>query len=117
MDGSIGTATRNDVVRVGLVPERPLGAPALVYDRFRRRFDSIFGIAPESDRRTDDLLASATPAGVRRYHIFCHLFLSRKCRRVLEPGLAIERRSCYPGIHVPIASGHARAMDKHFYFN
>src|SRR5690348_1260555 len=106
MDGSSGAAARDDVVRVGFVPERSLATAAVVYDRFRRRFDCIFGIAPESDRRTDDLLASATPAGVRSYHIFCHVFLPRKCRRVLELGLAIERRSCYPGIHVPIASRH-----------
>src|SRR2546430_15091625 len=102
MDGSIGTAARNDVVRVGSVPEQPLVTAALVYDRSRRRFDSIFGIGPESDRCPDDLLANGAPAGGPGYHIFCHVFLSRKWRSGPEPGLALERRSCFSRIQVPI---------------
>src|SRR5215831_453799 len=117
MDVSRCFPARDDVVRFGLVPEQPLVAAAMVCDRSRRRLDCVFGVAPESHGCADDLLATTSAARVWRYHVFRYLFLPWKCRCVFEPSLAIERRLGYPGIHEPIPSGHARAMDNRFYFN
>src|SRR5262249_22655372 len=110
-------AARDDVVRLGFIPEQPLVAAALVCDRSRRRVDSVFLGASESGGRTDDLLATATAGRGRRYRGFCYVVLPWKCRCFFVPGLATERRSCYSGIHEPIPSRHSRAMDNGLYLN
>src|SRR4030095_9109205 len=93
-------------------------ATAMVSHWPGRRLDSIFGFAPESYGSADDLLATAaTERAASRYDIFRHLFLSWQRRCVPELGVAIERRSSYPGVYEPMSTGNARTVDNRFYCN
>src|SRR6266540_2292183 len=92
-------------------------APVVVCDRSGRRLDRASWFAPESHRRADDFLAAATAARALGEHFFCKLLLSRQCRRIFEPGVAIECRSCYPGFYQTISSRHARNVGKSLYRN
>src|SRR5262249_2797809 len=94
-----------------------MAAAAVVCHRSVRRLDSISRSASESYGGTNDLLATATAAGIWGHYIFRHLFLSRERRCVPELGLAVERRPRYPGIYARISARHARVMDNRFYYN
>src|SRR4029450_11075788 len=110
MDVAGSTAARNDVVRLRPVPEQPMVAATVVCHWPGRRLNSISRFATESYRSADDLLATATAARIWGNDIFRHLLLPWQRRCVPEPGVAIERRSGYPGIYEPISAGHVRAM-------
>ena len=92
-------------------------ATAMVCHWPGRRLDSISRFAPESYRSADDLLATATATRIRGYDIFRHLLLPWQRRSFSEPGVAIERRSRYPGVYEPVSARHARAMDNRFHRN
>src|SRR5436190_2415500 len=92
-------------------------ASAVVCHWLGRRLDSISRFAPESYRSADDLLAAATATRIRGYDIFRHLLLPWERRCFPKLGVAVERRSRYPGVYAPISAGHARAMDNRFHCN
>src|SRR4030095_2860077 len=91
-----------------------MAATAVVCHWPSRRLDSISRFAPESYRSADDLLATATATRIPGYDIFRHLFLSWQRRCSSEPGVAIERRSRYPGVYEAFPTRHARGMDNLF---
>src|SRR4029453_621229 len=94
-----------------------MAATAVVCHWPGRRLDSISRFAPESYRSADDLLATTTATGIWGYDIFRHLFLPWQRRCFSEPGLAIERRSRYPGVYEPTSARDARGMDNRFHRN
>ena len=61
-----------------------------------------------------DLLATATAARIWGYDVFRHLLLPWQRRCVPEPGVAIDRRPCYPGVYEPITAWIARAIGQSF---
>src|SRR5207248_11562876 len=82
-----------------------------------RQFVIISRVAAESNRSADVLLAAATATRIRGYVIFRHLLLPWQRRCFPKLGVAVERRSRYPGVYAPISAGHARAMDNRFHCN
>src|SRR4029453_7520350 len=117
MDVAGRLSPRNDIFRLRPVPEQPMVAAVVVCHWPGRRVDSIFRFAPESYRSADDFLATGTAARIRGDDIFRLLFLPWQRRCVPKPGVAIERRSRYPGVYDPRSAGHARAMGDGFYCN
>src|SRR6266480_2862117 len=87
-------------------------AAIVVCDWSGGRLDSVSWIAPESHRRADDLLATAAAGGRSSNHIFCDLLLSRECRCIFKPGLAIDCRTSYPGLYPRIPSVDACDLDE-----
>src|SRR5438045_4597851 len=98
MDVPRRVATWNNVVCLGCFSEQPLVASLMVCDWFGRRLDRIPRFTAESHRCAHDLLATTATGGGSSNHIFCDLLLSRQCRRILKPRVAIECRTSYPGL-------------------
>src|SRR5262245_12824925 len=114
MDVAGNIAARNDIVHLRSVRKQSLVAATVVRHRPGRRLDIIPGIATESDRSTNDLLAAATAARIWGDNIFRHLLLSWQRRGIPKPRLAVERRSRDQSVYEPIPAGDACAMDNRF---
>src|SRR5690242_11812094 len=82
-----------------------------------RRLHRISRLASEGYGSGNDFLATAAAVTIRRSHIFRDLFLSWQRRCFPKLGMAVERRSRYPGIYEPFSTWNACAMDNRFCFN
>src|SRR6266496_5224846 len=113
MDDAMHTTALRSFVRCRSLSERPVVAAVMVHDRPRRRLDRVSRFAAKGHWRTNDFLAGSAALGSN--YFFCDLLLSRKCRGILESGLAASRRSGRARFYAVVPSRHARIVDERVY--
>src|SRR5436190_23936461 len=113
MDDAMHTTALRSFVRCRSLSEQPVVAAVMAHDRPRRRLDRVSRFAAKGHWRTNHFLGGSAALGSN--YFFCDLLRSRKCRDILDSGLAPSPRSGRARLYDVIPSRHAHLVDELVY--